>query len=504
VTLRTRLAIASAIVIALTIALLSAFVIRTTRATLIDQLDQQLVDASERSMKYPPKAGKPDHAPEDAAADKNQFAVQVFDRDGALIASVASGYGDDPDPLPDVPLGPDAGDDPALPIGKIVTVDAVDGSMRYRVYLRENRDGQLIATAAPLTEVESALARILRFTLGAGVIALSLAGLSSWLLIRNRLKPVDRMIDTAADIAAGDLSRRAPDADPRTELGRLSTALNEMLGQIEESVEAKVESERRLRRFVADAAHELRTPLTSLRGYAELHRAGALDSDEALGNAMRRIESESGRMQRLVDDLLLLARLDEQRGDEQVPVDLVPLLGEAIDAARAIEPDRPFTMQLPAAAVVRGDPVRLRQIFDNLLTNARIHTPAGTPVSVAGSVDTRDVTVTVADRGPGIAPEDQAHVFERFWRSDPSRTRSTGGTGLGLAIVASLVRALDGSVSLTSEPDQGASFTVRLPRFNDAIGAPGQATQHPERHAEAGRIRRKPGDSTPTPRPSTG
>ncbi len=500
-TLRTRLAIASAVVIALTIALLSAFVIRTTRATLVDQLDQQLIDASDRYMKYPPKPASGNHIGGDPSADKNQFAVLLYSDDGELIASAPSGYGDDPDPLPEMPASLSTEDRSDMPFGEIVTVDSVDGSMRYRLFIRANRDGQLIATAAPMTEVESALARILKFTLGAVVIALALAGVSSWLLIRNRLKPVDRMIDTAAAIAAGDLSRRAPDAEPRTELGRLSTALNEMLGQIEQSIDAQVESERRLRRFVADAAHELRTPLTSLRGYAELHRAGALASDAALDNAMRRIESESSRMQRLVDDLLLLARLDEQRGDEQVPVDLVPLLNEAIEAVRAIEPERPLSSRLPDEAVVEGDPVRLRQIFDNLLTNARTHTPPGTPISVSATREARDVTVTVADRGPGIAPEDQMRVFERFWRSDPSRTRSTGGTGLGLAIVASLVRALGGSVSLQSEPGQVAAFTVRLPRHGIATG---ESPVPPDRVPETGRLHRRtgPGDSAPSPSPT--
>lgn len=500
-TLRTRLAIASAVVIALTIALLSAFVIRTTRATLIDQIDHQLIDASDRYVKYPPKPASGNHDGGDPSADKNQFAVLLYSDDGELIASAPSGYGDDPDPLPKMPAGLSGGNRAAMAFGEIVTVDSVDGSMRYRLFIRANRDGQLIATAAPMTEIESALARILKFTLGAGAIALTLAGVSSWLLIRNRLKPVDRMIDTAAAIAAGDLSRRAPDAEPRTELGRLSTALNEMLGQIEQSIDAQVESERRLRRFVADAAHELRTPLTSLRGYAELHRAGALASDAALDNAMRRIESESGRMQRLVDDLLLLARLDEQRGDEQVPVDLVPLLNEAVEAARAIEPERPFSSRLPDEAVVEGDPVRLRQIFDNLLTNARIHTPPGAPVTVTAVTGAREITVTVVDRGPGIEPEDQLRVFERFWRSDPSRTRSTGGTGLGLAIVASLVRALGGSVSLKSEPGQGAAFTVRLPRHGVATG---DSLAPVDRLPEPGRLHRRPGpgDSTPSPSPT--
>jgi two-component system OmpR family sensor kinase len=222
-------------------------------------------------------------------------------------------------------------------------------------------------------------------------------------------------------------------------------------------------SEERLRRFIADAAHELRTPLTSLRGYAELYRQGAIPDEAGVANAMGRIESEGGRMARLVDDMLLLARLDQQRGLETKPVDLVAVAREAVDDFRVVAPDRPITTDLADAAVVRGDRLRLRQIVDNFLVNTRIHTPPGTPVHVSVARRGNEVELAVADQGPGIPPEDQARVFERFWRADPARVRSRGGTGLGLAIVASLVQAHGGTVSLTSQPGQGATFRVRLP-----------------------------------------
>ncbi len=504
--LRSGLVLASAIVIALSIALLGTFVVRTTRATLTDQIDQQIITAADKKAHNPPysrgntfgndQSGNQEYAPNEF----NQYATLIFNEDGEIISSVPSGYSDDPDPLPALTSFDRRSAEGRKRFEQATTIDSIDGSVEYRIYVCNGRDGQVIATAAPLDDVNDAVGRILRFTLGAGVIAMLLAGTASWFLIRSRLKPVDRMIDTAADIAAGDLSRRAPDANPKTELGRLSHALNEMLGQIEESVDARVENENRLRRFVADAAHELRTPLTSLRGFAELHRAGALNDRDQLDNAMRRIESESSRMQRLVDDLLMLARLDEQRGVTRLPVDLVPLLEDSIEAARAIEPDRPISTNLAADAMVLGDAGHFRQIFDNLITNARIHTPAGTPISVSARADANDVIVTIADRGPGIPADDQDRIFERFWRADPSRTRSTGGSGLGLAIVASLVRAHDGAIELDSGPGAGAAFTIRFPRQE-----PEQTPPHSPVSERAGDINRGPrriGDPANFPSPS--
>ena len=507
-TLRSGLVLASVVVIALSIALVSTFAVRTTRATLTDQIDQQIVTAADKKARNPPNSeyGQPAGAgggwPGYGIPQLNQYSILIFDADGNLVSSTPSGYSDDPDPLPNLTSFTRESPEHAERFEQITTIGAVEGDMRYRIYICNGRDGEVIATAAPLDDVNAAVSRILRFTLGAGFVAMVLAGAASWFLIRNRLQPVDRMIDTAAAIAAGDLSRRAPDANPRTELGRLSHALNEMLGQIEESVDARVQNENRLRRFVADAAHELRTPLTSLRGFAELHRAGALKDPGQLNNAMRRIEAESSRMQRLVDDLLMLARLDEQRGVTRLPVDLAPLLDDSIEAARAIEPERPISANLATGALVLGDAGHFRQIFDNLITNARIHTPAGTPISVSVRTEEREIVVTIADRGPGIPRDDQERIFERFWRADPSRTRATGGSGLGLAIVASLVRAHDGTISLESEPGAGAAFTIRFPRQRDEPISPQSAM---ERTTDSTRSRRRSGDTTPFPSlPSTG
>jgi two-component system OmpR family sensor kinase len=346
----------------------------------------------------------------------------------------------------------------------IVTLPAVDDSLRYRVLLRPGPGGTTFVTAASLRSLEQAVNSLMRALVVVGLLALAAASLASWWVIRHGLRPVDRMVETAAAIAAGDLSRRVSDADPDTELGRLGTALNEMLGQIETGIQERAAGEAKLRRFVADAAHELRTPLTSLRGYAELYRQGALPTTEAVGNAMGRIESEGARMARLVDDLLLLARTDQGRPLEKEPVDLVRLAREAAGDFAAADPGRPVTSELDGSAVVVGDPIRLRQAIDNLLANVRAHTPPGTPARVSVQRNGRWAEVTVADEGPGIPAQEQPRVFERFWRGDPARGRtSDGGAGLGLSIVEALVRAHGGAVTVDSASGQGTAFTIRLP-----------------------------------------
>lgn len=388
-------------------------------------------------------------------------AVFIYGPAGKLLVSRPSGYDDSPDSLPALPpiFSPAA----AGMLGKIVTLPSVDGTMSYRVLTQMGPKGSIFITAASMRSVDVAVDMLVRTLLIAGLIALAVASLISWAVIRHGLRPVDRMVETAAAIADGDLSRRVPDANPGTELGKLGAALNEMLGQIEAGIREREATEARLRRFVADAAHELRTPLTSLRGYAELYRQGALPTTDAVGNAMGRIESEGARMARLVDDLLLLARTDQGRALEKEPVDLVRLAREAAGDFAAADPQRALQRDLEGSAVVEGDPIRLRQVIDNLLTNVRVHTPAGTPARVSVQRNGSWAEVVVADEGPGIPAEDQPRIFERFWRGDPSRGRSSGGSGLGLSIVESLVRAHGGVVAVQSSPGGGTAFTLRLP-----------------------------------------
>jgi two-component system OmpR family sensor kinase len=269
-----------------------------------------------------------------------------------------------------------------------------------------------------------------------------------------------------------------PAGDDRTEVGRLSTALNGMLARIESAFRAQQDSEEkargsaeRMRRFVADASHELRTPLTSIRGFAELYRQGAVGDPEEVRRLMQRIESEGARMGLLVEDLLLLARLDQQRPLVVVPVDLAEVAGDAVHDARAVQPDRPIELRLDESLtevpVVLGDEARLRQVVGNLVTNALTHTPQAARVTVTLAEEPDDpdtVVLRVSDEGPGLSDEDAERVFERFYRADTSRTRAAGGTGLGLAIVSSLVAAHGGRVELETAEGAGATFTVHLPR----------------------------------------
>lgn len=478
--LGTRIALGVAVVLALTLTVLGAAMARVTRATLTAEVDNRLVTSIGRLGGGPgPDIAdrlRPDHDDDDLPEDLPDIAGRnvgfyFFGPEGALIEDRPSGFPWAPDPMPLLPAIP--GPEATAITGQIVTVPAVDGSLRYRVLLLSGPNGGTLVAAASLQPVDEAVARLMRALILAGALALMAASLASWWVIQRGLRPVDRMIDTAAAIAEGDLSRRVPDAGAGTELGRLGAALNEMLGQIEAGIAERAKGEARLRRFVADAAHELRTPLTSLRGYAELYRQGALPTAEAVANAMGRIESEGARMARLVDDLLLLARTDQGRALERDPVDLVRLAREAAEDFAAANPDRPLTRDLDDSAIVTGDPVRLRQAIDNLLANVRAHTPPRTPARVSVHRNGRWVELAVGDAGPGIPAENQARIFERFWRGDPARVRGgAGGSGLGLSIVDALVTAHGGTVDVRSEPGQGAEFTIRLPLATPAGPTP--------------------------------
>jgi two-component system OmpR family sensor kinase len=326
------------------------------------------------------------------------------------------------------------------------------------------QNGRLrVVIAAPLRDVDATVSELTQDEIVIGVIVLALVGGLAYALIGVGMRPLVRIEGTAAEIAAGDLSRRVEQTDPRTEVGRLGIALNAMLSHIEEAFAERQASENRLRRFVADASHELRTPLTSVRGYAELFRRGAAERPADLANAMRRIEAESARMGVLVDDLLLLAQLDQGRPLEQERVDISGLVTELVADARAIEPERTVTLAADEGIEVCGDDARLRQAVGNLLSNARAHCPPDAHVAVAVRRVGEEAVIEVSDEGPGIDPADLDRVFERFFRSDPSRTRASGGTGLGLSIVASIAEAHGGRAEVSSSVGEGSSFRVVLP-----------------------------------------
>jgi two-component system OmpR family sensor kinase len=359
----------------------------------------------------------------------------------------------------------------------VTTVPSVDGSTAWRLIGGNLGGGWTVVVGSDLAHDQAAIDRLVTIEVVVGLIVVVVLAAAGYGLVRNSLRPLGEVEQTARAIAAGDLSQRVPEGSERTEVGRLATALNGMLARIESSFRAQQASESqarasedRMRRFVADASHELRTPLTSIRGFAELYRQGAVRSPEETRRLMQRIESEGARMGLLVEDLLQLARLDQQRPLTIVPVDLAEIAGDAVHDARAVQPDRPISLHLDESLtdvpVVLGDEARLRQVVGNLVTNALTHTPetAKVTVTVAEDADPDVLVIRVADEGPGMTPADAERVFERFYRADASRTREAGGTGLGLAIVASLVAAHGGTVDLQTAPGEGAVFTVRLRR----------------------------------------
>jgi two-component system OmpR family sensor kinase len=354
-------------------------------------------------------------------------------------------------------------------------VAAVSGAGRYRVLVSSlPASGGVLVVAVSLDDVNATLRRLLHIELliAAGLLVL-LAFAAFWLL-RRGLRPLERISEVASGIAQGDLDVRVSPAEDRSEIGRLGLALNGMLERLEDAFARRDRSEAQLRRFVSSASHELRTPLTSIRGYAALLRRGARNDPEVLETSISRIESEATRMGGLIDDLLLLARLDEQRPLARVSTDLAAIAREAAEAAQVRDPERPITVDADDPVSVIGDQQRLAQIVDNLLENADVHTPAGAPVTIEVGVRDGMAVLAVTDTGPGIDPEQAPHVFERFYRGTPPGSGDaaprTQGSGLGLAIVKTIAEAHGGAVTVSSRPGAGARFEITLPLSPDGGG----------------------------------
>jgi two-component system OmpR family sensor kinase len=385
--------------------------------------------------------------------------VDVNPRDGSRPIRATLSRPGETAPTPRLPpnFGPAAGGGP-----RRATVGATSGGSRFRLLAIEVPSGTLIL-GVPLHETDVTLNQLkwIELLVACAVIASALL-LGIWLITAS-LRPLVRMEETAAAIGAGDLSRRVEPDGGNTEIGRLGSALNAMLGQIEDAFSERSASEARLRRFISDASHELRTPVAAVSAYAELFDRGARDRPDDLERAMAGIQRESRRIGVLVSDLLLLARLDQGRPLESRPADVTAIAGEAVDAAHAMEPARPLALEAPAPVMVTGDPERLRQVIDNLLANVRAHTPAEAAASVRVRREGTDAIVEVEDAGPGLGTEQAAHVFERFYRGDPARSRDHGGAGLGLAIVAAIVEAHGGAVGVETRPGAGTTFRVTLP-----------------------------------------
>ncbi len=357
-----------------------------------------------------------------------------------------------------------------IPLGKPITVGSSNGTS-FRVLAKATGDEPgTTLIAIPLTDVFQTLNRL--FIVEVLVIAAVLVALAAlaWWVVRLGLRPLDRIAHTAGAIAAGDLSQRVTPAREHTEVGRLGLALNAMLTQIEKAFHAREASENRLRRFLADASHELRTPLAAIRGYAELYRLGAGRSPDDAAASMRRIEDEAKRMGELVENLLTLARLDQIPAAERKPVDLSKLAANAAEDARVTAPERRVDFSSPGPVAVMGDSSQLQQVIANLVRNALVHTPSGTPVEIHVGAESGSALLEVRDHGRGLPGDEPEQLFERFWRADPGRERGAGGAGLGLSIVRAFVEAHGGRVVAANAPGGGASFTVRLPLAGHAPG----------------------------------
>ncbi len=367
----------------------------------------------------------------------------------------------------------------------------------FRVSVSTLRNGDLFVVAEPLGDTGSTLHHLLLVELAVTGGAVVVALIGGFWLVRIGLRPLRDMEATAESIAAGNLTERVPGENERTEVGRLARTLNVMLARIETAFGARLASERRLRasearlrRFVADASHELRTPIAAISAYAELFGRGASEQKADLERLMGGIRIETGRMEHLVSDLLLLARLDEGRPMERRSVDLVALCAEAVHTASTVGPDWPVTFHASTPIEVMGDATGMRQVLDNLLGNVRAHTPPGTRTRVTVEPEGDGAVITVADDGPGMEPEEAAHIFERFYRSDPSRSRAHGGAGLGLSIVSAIVAAHGGTVSAQGRVGEGSTFTVHLPP-----GPPEQEQALTGQEAEEGQLAIGGGDA---------
>ncbi|MFG1946236.1 ATP-binding protein [Nonomuraea sp. NPDC048826] len=437
--------------------------------SLLARVDGQLADFADRVTVRPPPA---ELMPGDPGVQvPRRFEVDVYSPSGMLLDDLPSGAGAGPDVPAELVARP-----PRTPF----TVAGTDGTGEWRVLITLLPDGNRAAVSMSLDSNRSTVRELLVIQLAVGALVLALLAAVALWVVRLGLRPLTRMERTAEAIAAGDIDRRVGDSDPRTETGRLGTALNVMLERLARALRERERSERRLRHFVADASHELRTPLTSIRGFAELYQHGEATRDPAAERLLRRIESEAERMGVLVEDLLLLARLDQEPALELSTVDLHVLAGDVVHAAHARDRDRPVRLTLSDRPVrVRGDEHRLHQVIANLVGNAIVHTapetavrvtvghervgpPEGVHAGAGPAPGSEAALVEVSDEGSGIDAEHLPYVFDRFYRADPNRSRDHGGTGLGLAIAAALVEAHGGRIEVTSSR-RGTRFRVLLP-----------------------------------------
>ena len=436
---------------------------------LISRVDVQLTSNYQAAVGV---LGGPDEGPRSSFGYRPGTVFELVSQNGSLLASpkVVTTVGSAPsNALPVLPKKlANSGIDKPSPA---YTVEGTGGVEKYRVidWPEDSFNGNFVVLAIPLTDELSTLSQmlILESKISLGVVAATV--ILALLIVRIGLRPLQRMGAVAQDIAAGDMTRRVEPATPKTEIGRLGLALNDMLSQIEAAFAERTASNDRLRRVIADASHELRTPLTSIRGYAEMLRRGAAESPTDSESARRRIEEESIRMTGLVDDLLVLARLDQGRPFDKAAVDLRTIANDAVADARVVAPHREISLSANGPVIVTGDDTRLRQVMGNLMRNALVHTPQLTPIEVVVATDDGLGHMSVADHGPGLAEGDVGRIFEPFYRADPSRSRDSGGSGLGLSIVSAVVAAHGGRVKVSKTEGGGATFEVELPLADEIL-----------------------------------
>jgi len=459
--LRTRLVASFTVLLMGTMVVVGIVASRSVEGILIRQIDQNLLAIADRG---PPPIADIDAPSVDPPIERTPFlrafAQVLVDADGAVAFASASGFADSPDPLPDV--------DELADRSGFTFVDSIDDTLRYRALAQPAPDGSLSVWAVPLVGVTTATDDLIRALLIAGGAVFLLGAAGTWWMVRRSMRPVEEMVDTAEAIADGDLSRRIPDLDPSTELGRLGFSLNGMLAHLEDAVETERAGTERLRRFAADASHELRTPITTIAGYAELRRKGGLATPDDRERAWDRIESESRRMESLIEDLMTLARLGQVQPLRIESVDITRIVTEAAADHRAVDRTRPVRIDAPSSVTIWADPKRLTQVIANLLANVRVHTPEGTSIEIVVIDDADGVRITVTDDGPGIPEDLHDLVFDRFFRADRSRSRSSGGAGLGLAIVRAIVEAHGGSTMIRRGEAGGTSVVLDLPRASSA------------------------------------
>ncbi|HEY1626070.1 MAG TPA: HAMP domain-containing sensor histidine kinase [Streptosporangiaceae bacterium] len=499
--LRTKLVAALLALVIAALAVISFVSINELKSYLVQRADDQLVSESARAAGnlYKSSSGIP---------IGTETIAQVFTQNATYVGTpMATGFPEGSAPTESLPVSSSW---LAANVNGFATVQYDGGSWRAYVVqvsltntsTQAQSPGYLV-TAANLSDVYGTVRQLTELDVIVSVVIVVVLAVVGFIVVQTNLRPLVEIEETAEEIAEGHLNRRVPERDPHTEIGSLGRSLNTMLSQIETAFHAREQSEaaahqseERMRRFIADASHELRTPLTAIRGFAEYYRQrGGLvqqwDDDEAqymtglspddLDRIMHRVEAEAARMGLLVEDLLLLARMDQQRPLASSPVDMLSLAADAVADTRMVAPDRDIqlSVQPGAAFLVVGDEPRLRQVIGNLMSNALTHTPDGTPIKVSissGVVDPRSaeqvpaVLLDVQDHGPGMTAEQADRVFERFYRADQARGRATGGSGLGLSIVAALVAAHHGVASVRTAPGKGATFRVALPLAPEAQG----------------------------------